>query len=205
MSKACDPIFYKRFGIKTPIRYTHTVEVEEKIKKQFQKTWKTFYKSHQDELSESRRQRVGAFFRKLEKTGDDTHYCRRVRITYISRAVGYGVFAKEKIPPYALLIHYGALLRLDKDIGLNNDSTFSFSDFRKYSLDAQHVGNWARFMNHGDDEEGDVNVIAWECYTPEGPRIVYTAGSQGIKKGAQLLYSYGDEYWDSRDKKKKIL
>jgi hypothetical protein len=198
LRKGCDVVFQERFGIKTQIEYLNDVEVDSNVAARFKRSWKRFLPKAKPIISEYRGERLDAFFRQLEIDGTDERYCRRVTIRYISPKVGYGVFATEDIPPYSTLHHYTGILMLDDDIDPDHDSTFSFSEYKDYSIDAMHKGNWTRFMNHGDPAKGATNVIPWEHYIDEGPRVVFTTGRFGVKKGRQLLYSYGDEYWTER-------
>ncbi len=191
-----DPLFKERFGISTPIRYVHDVIVYPKVVKIFERAWKRFLKTTEPIGGVYRRRRFDAFLKRIEKLGDDLPYTKRVAIRYISKKVGYGVFAKEYIPPYSTLNHYAGVLKPDKLIAGSNDSTFMLSDFPAYSIDAQKVGNWCRFMNHCPEEDPNNNVVAWEHYSKWGPRIIFTSGHKGIKKGSQLLYSYGESYWE---------
>jgi len=188
-----DPIFKERFGISTPIIYSHDVIVDPKWKAQYNKAWKKFRKEFDLCGSVRRHQRFDKLLKRIEELGDDLPFTKMVDIRFINKDVGYGVFAKQYIPPYTLLNHYGGILKNEKAIAENNDSTFMFSNFPDYSIDAAKVGNWCRFMNHS---ETGTNVIAWEHYSDWGPRILFTSGRKGIRKGQQLLYSYGDSYWD---------
>lgn len=200
-----DPLFKKYFGIETSIVYLTDVKVQKKIEKSFKRSWSRFYPRALPIISDYRIDRFDAFFRQLERDGTDERYTRRVAIRFINKVVGYGVFAKEDIPPYSTLTHYAGILMLDKEINVNHDSTFSFSDYKAFSIDGAKQGNWARFMNHCPEKERGNNVIPWEHYIEKGPRIVFTAGAHGIKRGRQLLYSYGDEYWkDKQDKSLKL-
>jgi hypothetical protein len=109
-SKRVDPMFKKYFGIDTPIIYLSDVKVQKKIEKRFERSWTRFYNKAEPLLSEAREERFEAFFRQLEKDGCDERYTRRVTIRFINPLVGYGVFAKEDIPPYSTLNHYAGLL-----------------------------------------------------------------------------------------------
>jgi len=191
-----DPTFKKRFGISTPIRYVYNIVIDPKTEKIYERAWKKFQKETEQVGSKYRRRRFDVFLKKIEKLGDDLPYTKRVAIRYVGKNVGYGVFAKEYIPPYSILNHYGGILKRDKDVATNNDSTFMFTDLKNFSIDAQRAGNWCRFMNHNPEEDKKTNVLAWEHYSKWGPRIIFTACNRGIKKGAQLLYSYGDSYWE---------
>ncbi len=191
-----DPTFKKRFGISTPIRYVYDVMVDPKHRAAYEKAWKKFQNETEQVGSVYRRKRFDALLRRTEKLGDDLPYTKRVAIRYINKNVGFGVFAKQYIPPYSILNSYGGILKPDKLVNPENDSTFMFSDFPKFSIDAAHAGNWCRFMNHSPEGSNQTNVVAWEHYSDWGPRIIFTAGNKGIKKSAQLLYSYGDSYWE---------
>lgn len=191
-------VFKERFGIETPIQYLEDIEVDKKISEKFKRSWKRFYPKAKPIISEYRGERLEAFFRQLEKDGTDERYCWRVTIRFINPVVGYGVFATEDIPPYSTLHQYTGVLMLDDAINVDHDSTFSFTDYQTYSIDAMKKGNWTRFMNHAPEGDSKNNVIPWEYYLPEGPRVVFTSGQYGVKKGRQLLYSYGDTYWEDR-------
>ena len=191
-----DPTYKERFGISTPIRYIFNVEIDPHYEKAFCTYYKRFLNEHELLGSYLRRKRFDGMIKRIHREGDDLYYCKCVEIKYITKNVGFGVFAKVNIPPYRLLNLYAGLLTLDEDVNPNNDSTFKFSDIKKYSLDAAKQGNWCRFMNHSPQKNKQTNVTAWEHYSDWGPQIIFTANHRGIKKGTQLLYSYGDEYWE---------
>lgn len=200
--KRVDPLFKQRFKINTPIEYLAYTKVDPKIDERFKKYYKRLLSRLKPDISKHRKAMFDRFLRELAKEDGDAKFCSRVDIRYISKKVGYGVFAKEDIPPYSTLHHYTGLLIHDDDLDPDHDSTFSFSGIKSYSLDALNMGNWTRFMNHSDLGSETNNVVAWEYYHKEMPYIIFTAGPRGIKKGDQLLYSYGDEYWE--DKKNQV-
>lgn len=197
--KRVDPVFKERFNVKTPIEYLMYSKIDPKIEEKFKKYYKRFLARTNPDISKHRKAKCEAFFRQMERKGCDKHWCQRFDIKYIGKNVGYGVFAKEAIPPYSTLHHYTGLLVHDDDLNPDHDSTFAFSGINNYSLDALNMGNWTRFMNHSDIGTETNNVVAWEYYGKEMPAIVFTSGPRGIKKGDQLLYSYGDEYWDEKE------
>ena len=141
-------MFKKYFGIDTPIIYLSDVKVQKKIEKRFERSWTRFYNKAEPLLSEAREERFEAFFRQLEKDGCDERYTRRVTIRFINPLVGYGVFAKEDIPTYSTLNHYAGLLMLDEEIDPDDDSTFSFTDYKTSSIDAMKNDNWCSFLCH---------------------------------------------------------
>ena len=191
-----DPIFKERFSISTSIRYVPDLVVEARWQKQYDRAWKRFLKENEMVGSPYRRKRFDAFLKKIATLGDDLPYTKRFAIRFINSKVGYGVFAKEKIPSYSILNHYAGILKPDKMIAVDNDSTFEFSEFPQFSIDGKSAGNLCRFMNHSPERDPQTNAIAWEHYSKWGPRIIFTASCHGIKKGAQLLYSYGESYWE---------
>lgn len=189
-------VFKQLFGIATPIVYISDIKIQKGVEEEFQTAWKKFYRRAKPLVSPSREEKLKKCMQRIWKEKTDKYYCRRVAIRYIGPKIGFGVFAVEDIPPYSTLTHYAGILRPERSIRPSYDSTFAFTKFKAFSIDAMHYGNWARFMNHG--EGSSINVIPWELYLPEGPRIVFSAGRKGIKKGEQLLYSYGDEYWEEK-------
>lgn len=191
-----DCLFKERFKISTPIQYLHDIVVDPRWQKNYERAWSRFQKKMEPSSSVYRRKRFDAFLSNIEKMNDDLAFCKKIEIRFINKKVGYGVFAKEKIAPYTILNHYAGTLKPDKHIIGENDSTFSFSDFKTYCIDAQDTGNWCRFMNHSPEGDPHTNVIAWEHYSQWGPRIIFTASRKGIQEGSQLLYSYGDTYWE---------
>lgn len=195
LKRKVDPMYKNYFGIETPIVYLEDLKIPKKIEERFKRSWKRFFKKAEPMVSEFRGERFDAFFRQLKKDGCDERYNRRISIRFINPVVGYGVFAKEDIPPYSTLCQYTGLLMIDDEIDPDHDSTFSFTNYKTFSIDAAKHGNWARFMNHCAEGEKKNNAIPWEHYLEEGPRIVFTSGQHGIKKGKQILYSYGDDYW----------
>ena len=128
-------MFKKYFGVETPIVYLSSIKVQKKLEKRFQRSWKRFYNKAESLVSDTREERFDAFFRQLERDGTDERYTQRISIQFINPVVGYGVFAKEDIPPYSTLNHYTGLLMLDDDIHADHDSTFSFTDFKTFSID----------------------------------------------------------------------
>lgn len=189
--------FKERFNIVPPVKYMEKESIRKSYQADYVKTYSKFFKKYKPTLSKTRKKQFDAYFRRLEKEGD-LRYCNRVSLEYISKKVGYGIFAKEDIAPYSVICHYVGEIIPTKNIKEKHDSTFSFEHFDDYSIDGMKKGNWARFMNHSDLGTDSNNVTVWEYYKKDGPKIVFTAGPRGIKKGAQLLYSYGEEYWEDR-------
>lgn len=190
-----DPIFFQKFHIRTKIRYIPDVKVSKKNEKNFQKSYQRFVKKNKMGLSLTRKKQCRAMIDYLQKYKTDEKFREKVEIRWIDSSMGYGVFAKENIGPYTLLNHYAGIFKTDDEISNENDSVFQIDDF-KYAIDGFSQGNWTRFMNHTDKE---MNVVAWEYFAKDYPRIIFTTNHRGVKKGQQLLYSYGESYWDVVD------
>lgn len=191
-----DLVYKKRFRITTPIRYLEHSIVEKGEEQRFNRAWKRVFNKSDNDLSPTRQESFDRCLARVEREGSDEYLCQRIDIRYIGKKIGYGVFAKQRITPYTVLGYYSGVFTRNEHLPKDTHSTFEFTDFNTYSLAAEKVGGWARFMNHSDDETA--NVIAWEYFSPDMPYIFFTAGSRGIKKGAQLLYSYGETYWEDR-------
>jgi hypothetical protein len=187
--------FEGRFGVTPKVKYIEEYEINSRYCADFKRSYKEISRP---KITKTRQKQFEAYFRNLKKRGSDYFYSKRVCLKYINKKVGYGVFANVDIPPYSTLCHYVGKVILTKNLKAEHDSTFSFNHFEKYSIDAMKKGNWARFMNHSDLNAPSNNVLVWEYYAKDFPYIVFTSGHKRIKKGTQLLYSYGEEYWKDR-------
>lgn len=197
-NKAMDKDFTDYFGANPPVLYIRRPLLAKKYARNFRKKYDSFYKKHRSKLSKTRKHHLDIFFRRFDKLEDDSYFNDKVHLRYISKKIGYGVFAKQYIPPYTTLQLYSGEVIPTKKLNADHDSTFSFEFFEDYSIDAMHKGNWTRFMNHSDISSSNCNVCVWEYYRKDLPYIVFSSGKNGIQKGDQLLYSYGEEYWEDR-------
>ncbi|MEC8307060.1 MAG: SET domain-containing protein-lysine N-methyltransferase [Chlamydiota bacterium] len=191
-------MFDAHFQLATSIRYLKEIEIPPFLQQTFKRAWKPFYSNYSSHLSTTRKKQFQQFAETVARHPYDQKYCHRVMIDAISQQVGYGVFATVDIPPYSILHQYSGILVRERDANPHSDSLFAFSKFSGFCIDAAEAGNWTRFMNHAPLGHPAQNVIVWEYYRPAGPMIIFTAGSQGISQGSQLLYSYGDDYWKKK-------
>jgi SET domain-containing protein len=112
----------------------------------------------------------------------------------VSEAVGFGVFANQRIPKGTFLGNYvGEVIPYDA-VG-NNNYLFGMvpevEDFHSgLVVDAHKYGNHTRFINHSSRP----NVKA---YTIELDRRAetYFEALRDIESGEQLLFDYGPDYW----------
>ncbi|MCH9704170.1 MAG: SET domain-containing protein-lysine N-methyltransferase [Chlamydiae bacterium] len=103
-----------------------------------------------------------------------------------------GLFAAADIPKGAVIGHYSGKLMRMSAVNTASDYIFSFSEapYRNWAIDGEKIGNYMRFINHSSK----INIEPVELYYGGLPRIVFVA-KRKIKKGEQLYYSYGPEYW----------
>lgn len=125
-------------------------------------------------------------------------------IRWLGSEIGHGIFAEADIPVGGFIGIYGGVVR-DRSLVLDRDFAWSYPGLTleggRITLDAAQRGNELRFINDGKDPNcfmkyiiGDDNL--WHvCYL----------AAKDIKKGEQLLISYGASYWDTRQYKYKEL
>ena len=126
----------------------------------------------------------------------DDRYAQRVEIKYISKKVGYGVFAREDIPRGIVGLYAGELKKLNRFSTSRYLFSFITPLLREVMIDGSRRGNWAAFINHSPLGSKVNNLIVKEYFYKGLPYILFYAPKK-IKKGAQLLYDYGDSYWES--------
>lgn len=118
-------------------------------------------------------------------------------IRWIDNRVGHGVFAEDDLAEGGFVGIYGGEVRDRLLIG-NKDYAWSYPaetlEGGKISLNACMKGNELRFINDGQDPNCYAKFVIgldnlWHaCYL----------AAKDIKKGDQLLVSYGPAYWDTR-------
>ncbi len=120
-------------------------------------------------------------------------------IQWISSEIGYGVFAEQDIKEGSFIGVYSGVLE-DDSLLENFDYAWAYpaktSEFEFYfSIDAALKGNELRFVNDGIEPNCTAKYLIGKhsCWN-----ICYIA-LKDIKKGDQLLISYGESYWNNRD------
>lgn len=122
-----------------------------------------------------------------------------IRIEWISRMMGYGLFADKPIKKGTFITEYvGNLRKFNSKKDEKNSYCFEYLIADKYDtpfvIDAKSEGNLARYVNHDDD--GNLSPIA--VYHQGIMRVVLKA-DRNIKKDEQLCYDYGPDYWAKRE------
>ncbi len=118
-------------------------------------------------------------------------------IKWINHELGYGVFAYKDIPEYTYIGEYtGHVRKRTPRKDQFNNYVFRYVSATKdspYVIDARDKGTFTRFINHSDAPNLTSRWIILDGIT----RIIFFTNSF-IKRGAQLTYDYGEQYWNSR-------
>ncbi len=112
----------------------------------------------------------------------------------------YGLFATKKIPPRTLLVDYIGEVHCDDRPGSDYDlSLYRTPDHVSVGVDAHFCGNEARFINDYRGVKPKPNALFQERRTERGElRMSVWSGGEPIKKGEELLVSYGKSWWRAR-------
>lgn len=112
-----------------------------------------------------------------------------------------GLFALKKIPANTHLLDYIGHITIPPETSQTSDYSLSLDRYQSVSIDAEKMGNEARFVN---DFRGVPNV--------KGPNAQFVDVERGrekrigikslreIGKGEELLVSYGKGFWTERAK-----
>lgn len=131
--------------------------------------------------------------------------CPLVRIRRIDEA-GHpangqsGLFATKKIPPNTFILFYLGEVHADEREGSDYDlSLFRTQEGISIGVDAQKMGNEARFINDYRGVAAKPNASFKEVRTEAGElRIGIWSATTEIKKGEEILVSYGKGWWKAR-------
>ena len=89
--------------------------------------------------------------------------------------------------------------RIDRNQGMTGDYLFDMGDDLYMDGEDSHVSGWCRFVNHSDDQNVNVETRCsrqiWNGKEIIQPRLWFVA-LRDIARGEELLYDYGDSYWD---------
>lgn len=118
-------------------------------------------------------------------------------VRWLGKDVGYGVFAEADISKDQFIGIYTGVVQ-ERDKVMSKDYAWAYPAYtvqgQRISLDAKYEGNEMRFVNHSYKPNSVVRYVLgldglWHvCYVALRP----------IKKGQQILISYGKKYWESR-------
>ncbi|KAG5733061.1 hypothetical protein E4T56_gene3561 [Termitomyces sp. T112] len=113
----------------------------------------------------------------------------------------YGLFASRRIPPKTHIIDYIGEIHCDD----RPDSDYDLSVYRGHDgadvgIDASRMGNEARFINDYRGIMAKPNAIFSDVDTILGEkRMSIWSSGQEIRKGEEILVSYGKSWWRARE------
>ncbi|KAI5124430.1 hypothetical protein M0805_008314 [Coniferiporia weirii] len=116
-----------------------------------------------------------------------------------------GLFSTRKIPPRTHIIDYLGEAHVDDrpnsdyDLSLYRATQPEGGTFTSVGIDAAHMGNEARFINDYRGIKPKPNASFKERRTQSGElRMSIWSGSEVIRKGDEILVSYGKSWWRTR-------
>ncbi|RDB28434.1 hypothetical protein Hypma_015223 [Hypsizygus marmoreus] len=112
----------------------------------------------------------------------------------------HGLFATRKIPPKTHILDYIGEIHCDDRPHSDYDlSLYRFQNGINVGIDASAMGNEARFINDYRGIMDKPNAIFSDVRTPSGGMrmSIWSAGLE-IKKGEEIVVSYGKGWWKAR-------
>lgn len=111
-----------------------------------------------------------------------------------------GLFASRKIPPRTHIIDYVGEVHCDDRPHSDYDlSLYRTSEGISVGVDASRMGNEARFINDYRGVAAKPNAIFEEHRNSAGELCMAVwSGKDEIKKGQEILVSYGKGFWQAR-------
>lgn len=101
-------------------------------------------------------------------------------------SAGLGLFAGEDIPKGTCIIEYfGRTISPEEEYTINSKYLFEINS--KKTIDGSTRENKARYINHSCRPNAEPEIIKGK---------VLIMATRQIKKGEEILYDYGKEYWN---------
>lgn len=126
-------------------------------------------------------------------------------IRWVDADIGYGLFAHRDFSAWEYVGTYAGLLKKQRLFSLHtHDYCFRYPSGlharRPLLIDAESMGNELRYANHSD--RANMEGIG----LPYGPLVqVVFRTSRAVKRGEQLTYDYGADYWKGKAQRKRPL
>lgn len=124
----------------------------------------------------------------------------------------YGLFAAKKLKPGSHVLDYMGFVHTDKESNSTSDYDITLDTFRLVegckegevlymgiAIDAMSVGNEARMVNDYRGIASKPNVHFDEHIVQGEQRVGIFVMDREIKKGEELLISYGKAFWKARN------
>ena len=131
-----------------------------------------------------------------------------IYIKYINKIIEYGAYADAFIKRGDMVIEYTGIVEVDDPFDEDNLYLWDYPTFFhktipgkkrrkkvKYCVNAEKVGNYARFINHSHRKYQNVGIQIVPC---DGKWHVIYVAKKDIEPGQQLLTYYGMGYWRDR-------
>lgn len=121
-----------------------------------------------------------------------------ITIRYISKLKGYGIITNCFIKKWAFIGVYTGVVKRRR-LFLPKLNAYSFMYPREwralkfFSIDSEKEGNFTRFINHSDFP----NLESVAVFKEGVFHIIFRA-TEDIMPGSELIYDYGDSYWNKR-------
>ncbi|HSX26138.1 MAG TPA: SET domain-containing protein [Chlamydiales bacterium] len=120
-----------------------------------------------------------------------------VTIRWIDETLGWGVFANRDLKPMTFIAEYTGQVRKRRRSDAKNGYCFEYiiaqGSKTPYTIDAQKQGGIARFINHSEKGNLIPNLATFDNVSHV---VLYV--KEGVRKGEQLCYDYGPDYWKRR-------
>ena len=186
------------------ITYSADVQISDpQYRKAISEIWK---KLPSDLLPDENNFEVKKCIRCIQTMKDDASdvYAQAIEVKDIviningKSVVEKGVFAKKTIRKGQVIgVYGGELLPIHGLQEKDKEYLFEFpgTPFSAWAIDGAFKGNFTRFMNHCDPKKENVSSV--EFFYEGIPRVIFIA-SQKIDPGMQLMYDYGDTYWEEK-------
>ncbi|OBZ89462.1 hypothetical protein A0J61_02470 [Choanephora cucurbitarum] len=126
---------------------------------------------------------------KIKKITDPNHPC----------CGAYGLFAAQTLQPKQLIIDYLGVVEYQDGYEATSDYVLKYSV--DLSIDAGRCGNEARFCNDFRGCGPEPNVCFMNYMDEKTKHIkvaIFVNGNRKIKKGDELLVTYGKSFWAKR-------
>lgn len=200
MAKNTQQKFYRAdFKIKFGVRYiTHNEIKDPRIKNWDILTDKEY--SINPGLNDRLEKKYGTFIAQ--------GYCADMHVKWINKKVEYGAYTEQDIKRGEMVTEYTGIVEEDTPFDQDNLYLWDYPTIIyknvpgkkrrkkiKFCVNAEKVGNFARFINHSLRKYQNVGIQI----VPHNNKwhVIYVA-RRDIKKGEQLLTYYGLEYWRDR-------
>jgi len=117
----------------------------------------------------------------------------RPRVKVKRSSAGLGLFADEDIPRGQLIVEYTGE-RISSDEADRRDNLYLFTVRKDVVIDGSGRENTARYINHACKPNAAAEI--------EDKKRIYIRASRKIKKGEEVTYNYGKDYFENILQKK---